>query len=139
MVAIVVIPCLWRLSSIAIARAAPSVGSVPAPISSKSIRLWVSALLRISTVLVICELKVLRLCSILCSSPISANISLKTAISECSNAGMLSPACAIRVRSPTVFKETVLPPVLGPVMISRLKSVPRYMSIGTTVCGSIRG
>ena len=109
----------------AMASAAPSVGSVPAPISSKSIRLLLSALFKMSTVFVICELNVLRLCSILCSSPISANISSNTAMSECSRAGILSPACAISVRSPTVFKETVLPPVLGPVMIRRLKSVPR--------------
>ena len=122
-----------------IARAAPSVGSVPAPISSNNIRLLLSAFFRISTVLVICELKVLRLCSILCSSPISANISSNTAISEWSSAGMLSPASAIRVRRPTVFSETVLPPVLGPVIIRRLKSVPRYISIGTTLCGSMRG
>ena len=109
----------------AMASAAPSVGSVPAPISSKSIRLLLSAFFKMSTVFVICELNVLRLCSILCSSPISANISSNTAMSECSSAGILSPACAISVRSPTVFKETVLPPVLGPVMIRRLKSVPR--------------
>ena len=31
----------------------------------------------------------------------------------------------MRVKSPTVFKETVFPPVLGPVIINRLNSSPR--------------
>ena len=110
----VVTPRILRSLRIAIARAAPSVGSVPAPISSKSTRQFSSASLRILTVLVMCDENVLKLCSILCSSPISA-----------SRAGMNKPDCAISVRSPTVFKETVLPPVLGPVMIRSLKSVPR--------------
>ena len=121
----VVTPRILRSLRIAIARAAPSVGSVPAPISSKSTRHFSSASLRILTVLVMCDENVLKLCSILCSSPISAYIFLNTAMSEWSRAGMNKPDCAISVRSPTVFKETVLPPVLGPVMIRSLKSVPR--------------
>ena len=121
----VVTPRILRSLRIAIARAAPSVGSVPAPISSKSTRQFSSASLRILTVLVMCDENVLKLCSILCSSPISAYIFLNTAMSEWSRAGMNKPDCAISVRSPTVFKETVLPPVLGPVMIRSLKSVPR--------------
>ena len=121
----VVTPRILRSLRIAIARAAPSVGSVPAPISSKSTRQFSSASLRILTVLVMCDENVLKLCSILCSSPISAYIFLNTAMSEWSRAGMNKPDCAISVRSPTVFNETVLPPVLGPVMIRSLKSVPR--------------
>ena len=77
------------------------------------------------TVLVICDENVLRLCSILCSSPISAKMLSNTAISEWSSAGILRPDCAISVRRPTVLSDTVLPPVLGPVTISRLKSFPR--------------
>ena len=38
-----------------------------------------------------------------------------------------------------LFKETVLPPVLGPVIISWLKSSPKRMSIGTTVLESSKG
>lgn len=91
----------------------------------KSTRQFSSASLRILTVLVMCDENVLKLCSILCSSPISAYIFLNTAMSEWSRAGMNKPDCAISVRSPTVFNETVLPPVLGPVMIRSLKSVPR--------------
>ena len=56
----------------AMARAAPSVGSVPAPSSSKRQRESASACFRMETMLVMWEEKVLRLCSMLCSSPISA-------------------------------------------------------------------
>ena len=45
----------------------------------------------------------------------------------------------MRVKRPIVFKETVLPPVLGPVTTRRSKSSPRRTSIGTTLCLSIRG
>ena len=38
-----------------------------------------------------------------------------------------------------VFKVTVLPPVLGPVMIMESKSVPRRTEMGTTVLGSMSG
>ena len=41
----------------------------------------------------------------------------------------------ISVNSPTVFKHTVLPPVLGPVMTRRSKFLPSSTSIGTTFCG----
>jgi len=37
------------------------------------------------------------------------------------------------VKSPTVFSETVLPPVFGPVTISRSNVSPREMVIGTTL------
>ena len=60
------------------ASAAPSVGSVPAPSSSKSTRERSSAWFQKDTMFVIWEEKVLRLCSMLCSSPISAKTSVKT-------------------------------------------------------------
>ena len=122
-----------------IARAAPSVGSVPAPNSSNRHREWLSAWSKIETIFVMWAEKVLRLCSILCSSPISAKTSSNTASSEPSKAGMWSPAWPIRVNKPTVFKETVFPPVLGPVTIRRSKSFPRWMLMGTTLAGSRRG
>ena len=59
--------------------------------------------------------------------------------SERSSAGICRPACPIRVKRPTVFKETVFPPVLGPVMTNKSKSVPSSMSIGTTFFLSNRG
>ncbi len=109
----------------AIPSAAPSTGSVPAPSSSNSTRESWSAFSKIFTVFTMWAEKVLKLCSILCSSPISAKISWNTASLLPSRAGMWSPACPIRDKSPTVFKETVLPPVFGPVTISRVKSEPK--------------
>ena len=52
---------------------------------------------------------------------------------------MWSPAWPIRVSRPTVFRETVFPPVLGPVIIRRSKSSPRRISMGTTFFFGIRG
>ena len=69
----------------------------------------------------------------LCSSPISAKTSSKIESSERSFAGIWSPAWPIKVNSPTVFKETVFPPVFGPVTISKSKPSPKRMSIGTTL------
>ena len=68
------------------ARAAPSVGSVPAPNSSNNTRELFVILSSILTIFVICDENVLRLCSILCSSPISANTSSKTVSCELSKA-----------------------------------------------------
>ena len=96
------------------ASALPSSGSVPAPNSSSKIRLLSSALLRIVFTFDICDEKVDKLCSILCSSPISQKIPLKTEISESSSAGIYRPDIAISVNNPTIFIATVLPPVLGP-------------------------
>ena len=45
----------------------------------------------------------------------------------------------MRVRSPTVFKDTVLPPVFGPVITSKSKSSPRRISMGTAFFLSMRG
>ena len=120
-------------------RAAPSTGSVPAPSSSNSTRESWSASFNIFTVLTMWAENVLRLCSILCSSPMSAKISLKTARLLPSKAGIWSPLCPINERRPTVLRETVLPPVFGPVTINRLKSFPRLISIGTTLWLSSKG
>ena len=132
-------PYWCSLFKMEMASAAPSVGSVPAQSSSNRHRLWSSAFCKMRTILVMWEENVLRLCSILCSSPISAKISWKMASSERSPAGMCRPDCPIRVSRPTVFKETVFPPVFGPVTISCRKSAPRRTSIGTTFLGSKRG
>ena len=70
------------------ASAAPSCGSVPAPNSSNKTKLSKSAFSKISTMFTICEENVLKLCSIDCSSPISANIFLNTQISDSSITGM---------------------------------------------------
>ena len=49
-----------------------------------------------------------------------------------SPAGMCMPDWAMRHSRPVVFSVTVLPPVFGPVMISRLNPNPRRTSMGTT-------
>ena len=72
----------------AVASAAPSTGSVPAPSSSKRTRHSSSASFNIDTVFTIWDENVLRLCSILCSSPMSAYTSLKILRLEPSKAGM---------------------------------------------------
>ena len=121
------------------ASAAPSVGSVPAPSSSTSTRVPSAEFLTISTMLRMWELNVDRLCSMLCSSPMSAKMFSNTGTLLFSAAGMKSPACAIRHSSPTVLSVTVLPPVLGPVMTSVSQDWPISTSMGTTFFLSMSG
>ena len=121
------------------ASAAPSTGSVPAQISSNNTSDLSSAFSRIRIMFVIWEENVLRLCSILCSSPISAKISVNNASSDPSSAGICRPDNPISSNNPTVFKETVLPPVFGPVTISWSNVSPRWISIGTTFLASNNG
>ena len=52
---------------------------------------------------------------------------------------MYKPLDAITHKSPTVFKATVFPPVLGPVIIRQEKSIPNLMLIGTTTLAGING
>ena len=74
--------------------------------------------------LVMWEEKVDRDCSMLCSSPMSANTSPKHGhLGALDAPGMCRPAWAISVNRPTVLSVTVLPPVLGPVTTSVVKSV----------------
>ena len=91
------------------------------------------------TIVVICPEKVDRLCSMDCSSPISANTCSNTASSVPKSAGTCKPACAISVSRPTVFSVTVLPPVFGPVIISDVKSLPIHRFDDTTFSRSISG
>ena len=83
--------------------------------------------------------KVDRDCSMLCSSPISTKIFSKVETEEPGATGIRSPHMVIRLRSPRVFRVTVLPPVFGPVMTRLVNSSPRCTSTGTTFLGSIRG
>ena len=76
---------------------------------------------------------------ILWSSPMSANTLSNTYILEFSSAEMFKPEHAIQVSKPIVFKETVLPPVFGPVISSVEKSCPTFNEIGTTLFSSIKG
>ncbi len=72
-------------------------------------------------------------------SPISAKILSKTYIDEFSSAGILRPLQAIAHNKPTVFKVTVFPPVLGPVITKVEKSFPKLIEMGTTLLKSIKG
>ena len=103
-----------------IANAEPSSGSVPEPNSSSMINEFSSALLIISITLCICAENVDRFCSILWLSPISTRMLLNTDIWLLSDTGIIRPHIVIAVRSPTVFKATVLPPVFGPVIIRQV-------------------
>ena len=51
-----------------------------------------------------------------CSSPMSASTRWQTRTVLPSPTGIWSPHWAMRVSRPMVFKVTVLPPVLGPVI-----------------------
>ena len=87
----------------------------------------------------ICAEKVDKLCSMLCSSPMSANTEEKMLTALRSSQGICRPHCVIRQRRPSVFKLTVLPPVFGPVMTSVSKLRPSSMSMGTAFAGSSSG
>ena len=132
-------PFLRKASNTATASAAPSTGSVPAPNSSINTSVLSSASRSTETILVICAEKVESDCSMLCSSPMSASTLPNTATRELSAAGIYSPQAAIKVNNPSVLIETVLPPVLGPVITSESKSVPKRISTGTTFCIGISG
>ena len=86
-----------------------------------------------------CDENVDKLCSMLCSSPMSTYISSNIPITLFSEAGIIIPHIAISTSNPAVFSETVLPPVLGPVTISEEYCPPSSMDIGTTFSLSIRG
>ena len=75
----------------------------------------------------------------LCSSPISANTWSSTVRDGFSAAGMCRPLWPITCKRPSVLSETVLPPVLGPVITSVVNSFPSLRSIGTTFFLSIKG
>ena len=108
-----------KYSNILIARFAPSKGSVPEPNSSTKIKLSEVALFTIFEMFFMWLENVLKESAILWSSPISAKISSNTYMLDFSSAGIFNPLQAIASNRPTVFKLTVLPPVFGPVIISK--------------------
>ena len=138
-VATVRAPKSFTYCKTAVASAAPSVGSVPAPSSSNSTSEFGVNCFKMFTILVICDENVLKLCSMLCSSPISANMLSNTQMSVPSAAGIARPQAVIRHKRPTVLSVTVLPPVLGPVTTSVLNVFPSSKDIGTTLSASSRG
>ncbi len=120
-------------SRIAIPSAAPSSGSVPAPSSSSRTRESDPTLSSISVTCFTWALKVDRLCSMLCSSPISAKSSPITPRTDPSAAGIGNPIHPRIAHTPAVLRATVLPPVLGPVITSILYLSPHPMSMGTAL------
>ena len=66
-------------------------------------------------------------------------VNQQTQISLRSSAGMRKPHCAIAQSRPAVFRVTVLPPVLGPVMMSESYSLPSEISTGTHFFASMSG
>ena len=86
-----------------------------------------------------CDENVERLCSIDCSSPMSAKMSSKMLSAEPALHGMCRPHCVINASRPAVFNVTVLPPVFGPVNTMMCVLGSGSMSMGTTVAGSSSG
>ena len=126
------------LSLMLTASAAPSPGSVPAPNSSNKTNDLSVILSRISMIVLMCPEKVDKLCSMLCSSPISQYTPSKIARSA-DFAGTYIPVIASKTNNPTSFKVTVFPPVLGPVIRSILSSPFIESETGTTFLPSMRG
>ncbi len=81
--------------------------------------------------------KVDRLCSMLCSSPISGR-QPRTPTPASVSGGKHQPHMAIRDKRPSVLRRTVLRR-LGPVITSVSNAPPPEMSMGTTRSGSISG
>ncbi len=81
--------------------------------------------------LVMWEEKVDRFCSMDCSSPMSDLIFSNTPTVVREEAGRGMPHWARAQNRPMVFRVTVLPPVLGPVMTTTRLGVPREMVMGT--------
>ena len=139
MVAMTCAPCARSCSITDTASAAPSAGSVPAPSSSINTSVRGPRLVQNPGDVRMWPEKVDRLCSMLCSSPMSTRISSYTHTSLDSCAGRRYPKRAIVHKSPAVFSVTVLPPVFGPVITSVSYSPPSAMSTGTTASGAISG
>ncbi len=78
-------------------------------------------------------------CSMLCSSPMSTSMRSKTATLLSSAAGIIIPHIVISVKSPSVLRLTVFPPVLGPRYDQRVKILSKPDVGGHHLLGSIRG
>ena len=98
-----------------------------------------SASFKMPTMVVMWEEKVDRDWAMDCSSPMSASTRSKIRTVESDPVGMCRPHWAMRVSRPMVFKVTVSPPVLGPVIIRVSKRSPSSRSLATAVFLSSRG
>ena len=112
--------------------APPICGSVPPP--NSSIRMMLPSLqyFIMFFIFVRCDEYVLRSSSMLCSSPMSMKMPLKMPAWLRSFIGTGIPHCSIYCSSPTVLRQTDLPPALGPEMRRILFLSFRAISSGTT-------
>ena len=131
MVATTSAPFWYICSIIAIPSAAPSLGSVPLPISSSKTKVWRLVWRKISAIFCIWPENVLKAFSISCWSPISIKISLKIAMLLLPSWWTNTPKAVSRHVNASVFNTTVFPPALGPVIISPLASLPNETDNGT--------
>src|SRR5438034_327022 len=116
-------------SSSATARAAPSSGAVPVPISSTSTREFGVAASSMVFKFSMWAEKVDKSAAIDCSSPMSTRTRSKSGSTACCAATGI-PDCAASAAIPVVFCATVLPPVFGPLMTSTRSSPPRVSVMG---------
>ena len=124
-------------SSSATARAAPSSGAVPVPISSTSTREFGVAASSMVFKFSMWAEKVDKSAAIDCSSPMSTRTRSKSGSTACCAATGI-PDCAASAAIPVVFSATVLPPVFGPLMTSTRSSPPRVSVMGTMARFSLR-
>ena len=122
-------------SKIACPSAAPSVGSVPEPSSSRSTRLIGVAVEMASETRRRCDRNVLTSSIRDCSSPMSQTTWSNQGMLVPSAAGTGSPAIARSATSPAVLMATVFPPMLGPVTRRSGFSASSSRSSGTGSCG----
>ncbi len=116
----------------AVARAPPSAGSVPLPISSSSTSEPAPARSSMSRSWATWAEKVDRLAAMDWRSPMSANTPPNTGKVDWGPIGGMMPLCAIRHSNPTALISTVLPPVFGPDTRTVNSSGASSRSNGTT-------
>ena len=131
-------PAVRNSSRTAEPMAAPCSGSVPVPSSSSRTKVAGAAWERMAAVAATWAEKVESCCSIDWSSPISTRSPCRSGIRVDGSAGIGIPLSAITDRSPTVLRAMVLPPALGPLMVttcgvsSPVAGQPSIRSSGTT-------
>ena len=116
-----------RKRRIACASADPSCGSVPAPSSSNSTSERSSASSRIGMILERCDENVERLCSMLCSSPMSACTCRNTARREPIASGQVQPALPHERQQPYGLERNGLAAGVRPgddEHVERLRALP---------------
>ena len=113
------------------AKAPPRLGSLPLPNSSIKNKVFPLAFSIKCFMFFKWEEYVLSSNSRLCVSPMCIMSCLKIPISVSGLTETSSPACNITCSKPTVFKVTVLPPALGPLITSMLFCWSNLKLIGT--------